>query len=260
MTLSQEAPSRATGLAMLVALITTSFVTVVVNVQMYSARWKFAAFYPEKAADRPSTISESIADPRIGEPFADWLLLSAPLLFVGVSCLIVSTWWALKLGGQVTLKITLVTWILITLQAMASVGMVILSQYRFPDFRDQHMAGSYLFFFSQAFVVVAGEILSRAYAGLGAEGQVAGRIWSPRFARWRRRFVWVPIVLGLVYLCLFLGKGYAPEALRYEVYWAYVSTELFLLSSFLFYMMSYAPDMWRVWKRGRVGYSSLEAS
>ncbi len=260
MTLSQEAPSRATGLAMLVALITTSFVTVVVNVQMYSARWKFAAFYPEKAADRPSTISESIADPRIGEPFADWLLLSAPLLFVGVFCLIVSTWWALKLGGQVTLKITLVTWILITLQAMASVGMVILSQYRFPDFRDQHMAGSYLFFFSQAFVVVAGEILSRSYAALGREGQVAGRIWSPRFARWRRRFVWVPIVLGLVYLCLFLGKGYAPEALRYEVYWAYVSTELFLLSSFLFYMMSYAPDMWRVWKLSRVGYSSLEAS
>jgi hypothetical protein len=260
MTLSQEAPSRATGLAMLVALITTSFVTVVVNVQMYSARWKFAAFYPEKAADRPSTISESIADPRIGEPFADWLLLSAPLLFVGVSCLIVSTWRALKLGGQVTLKITLVTWILITLQAMASVGMVILSQYRFPDFRDQHMAGSYLFFFSEAFVVVAGEILSRACAGLGAEGQVAGRIWSPRFARWRRRFVWVPIGLGLAYLCLFLGKGYAPEALRYEVYWAYVSTELFLLSSFLFYMMSYAPDMWRVWKRSRVGYASLEVS
>ncbi|WP_299422862.1 hypothetical protein [uncultured Shimia sp.] len=260
MTLSQLAPSRSTGLAMLVALITTSFVTVVVNIQMYSARWKFAGFYPEKAAERPSTISESIADPRIGEPFANWHLLCAPLLFVGVACLILSTWREARASGQATLKITTVTWILVLLQAMASVGLVILSQYRFPDFRDQHMAGSYLFFFSQAFVVVAGEILSRAYAGLGAEGQVAGRIWSPRFAGWRRRFVWVPILLGVTYLCLFLGKGYAPEALRYEVYWAYVSTELFLLSSFLFYMMSYAPDMWRVWKLSRVGYSPLEAS
>ncbi|MCP4208336.1 MAG: hypothetical protein GY767_14960 [Shimia sp.] len=260
MTLSQEAPSRATGLAMLVALITTSFVTVVVNVQMYSARWKFAAFYPEKAADRPSTISESIADPRIGEPFADWHLLCAPLLFVGVACLILSTWREAQASGTATVKITSVSWILVLLQAMASVGLVILSQYRFPDFRDQHMAGSYLFFFSQAFVVVAGEVLSRSYAALGTQAQVAGRIWSPRYARWRRRFVWLPIVLGLLYLCLFLGKGYAPEALRYEIYWAYVSTELFLLSSFLFYMMSFAPDMWRVWKLSRVGYSSLEAS
>ncbi|SMP03643.1 hypothetical protein [Shimia sagamensis] len=260
MNLPQETPSRATGLAMLVALIATSFVTVVVNVQMYSARWKFAGFYPEKAAERPSTISESIADPRIGEPFANWHLLCAPLLFVGVACLILSTWREARASGKATLKITTVSWVLVVLQAMASVGLVILSQYRFPDFRDQHMAGSYVFFFSQAFVVVTGEILSRAYANLGPEGQVAGRVWSPRFARWRRRFVWVPIILGVTYLCLFLGKGYAPEALRYEVYAAYVSTELFLLSSFLFYMMTYTPDMWRVWTLSRVGYSSVEVS
>ncbi len=245
---------------MLVALITTSFVTVVVNLQMYSARWKFAAFYPEKASERPSTISESIADPRIGEPFADWHLLCAPLLFVGVACLILSTWREARASGIATVKITTVSWVLVVLQAMASVGLVILSQYRFPDFRDQHMAGSYVFFFSQAFVVVAGEVLSRAYAGLGPEGQIVGRIWAPRFAGWRRRFVWVPILLGVAYLCLFLGKGYAPETLRYEVYAAYVSTELFLLSSFLFYMMSFAPDMWRVWTLSRMDYSSVEAS
>ena len=89
---------------------------------------------------------------------------------------------------------------------------------------------------------------------------MAGRVWSPGFAVWRGVYVWVPIYLGLAYLALFLGKGYAPDSIRFEVYLAYVSTELFLLSSFLFYVMSYAPDMWCAWKASRAHYSSLEAS
>lgn len=254
------APSRGTGVAMLVSLICTGFVTVAVNAQIYPARWRFAEFYPEKTSERPYTISESIGDPRIGEPFAEWLLVAAPILFVGVCLLTLPTLRALWAAGNGTRRITALTWIVLVLQLMACVGMVILSQYRFPHFRDQHMAGSYLFFFSQAFVVVFGEMLSRSYAALGPEGAVTGRVWSPRYAGWRRSYVWVPIALGVTYLVLFLGKGYAPDALRYEVYLAYVSTELFLLSSFLFYVMTYAPDMWAAWRASRVDYSSVEAS
>ncbi|MFY0659416.1 MAG: hypothetical protein JXR15_02915 [Shimia sp.] len=257
---TQWRPALSTGWAMLVSLITTGFVTLLVNAQIYPARWKFAGFYPEKTAERPYTISESIGDPRIGEPFADWLLLGAPVLFVGVCLLTLPTLRELQSSGNGTRRIAVLTWIVVLLQLLACVGLVILSQYRFPHFRDEHMAGSYVFFFSQAFVVVFGEMLSRSYAALGPEGQVAGRVWSPRFAGWRRVYVWVPILLGVAYLCLFLGKGYAPDAIRFEVYLAYVSTELFLLSSFLFYVMSYAPDMWCAWKESRARYSSLEAS
>lgn len=253
-------PSRGTGLAMLVSLVCTVFVTLAVNAQIYPARWAYAALFPEKTAERPYTISESIGDPRIGEPFAEWLLVASPILFVGVCLLTLSTLRELRASGNGTNKIAVLTWIVVVLQLAACVGMVILSQYRFPHFRDQHMAGSYLFFFSQAFVVVFGEVLSRSYAALGPEGQVAGRVWSPRYARWRRGYVWVPILLGVAYLLLFLGKGYAPDAVRYEVYLVYVSTELFLLSSFLFYVMTYVPDMWAAWRASRVGYSSVEVS
>ncbi|MFY0616286.1 hypothetical protein [Shimia sp.] len=260
MTEPQWIPSRMTGLAMLVSLVTTGFVTLVVNAQIYSARWQFVGFYPEKTAERPYTISESIGDPRIGEPFAEWLLIAAPVLFVGVALLTLPTLRALQHHGPASRRIAILTWIVVLLQLMACIGMVILSQYRFPHFRDQHMGGSYLFFFSQAFVVVFGEILSRSYAKLGPAGQVVGRVWSPRFAGWRRTYVWVPIGLGVAYLCLFLGKGYAPEALRYEVYLAYVSTELFLLSSFLFYLMTYAPDMWCAWRDSRSRYAPEASS
>lgn len=253
MTSPKWTPSQMTARAMAISFLCVTFVTVVVNVLIYSARWKFAVFYPERTAERPATISESIADPRIGEPFADWMLMSAPILFVGVALLSLSALQELRRSGaaspRILRRISTLSWGLLVLQLMACVGMVILSQYRFPHFRDAHMAGSYLFFFSQAFVVVSGEMLSRSYARLGPEG----RVWSPRFARWRRGYVWVPILLGVAYLALFLGKGHAPEAVRYAVYYIYVTTELLLLSSFLFYMMTYAPDMFATVRRLRRG-------
>ncbi|MDA5557516.1 hypothetical protein [Shimia sp. MMG029] len=250
---TQWTPSRGTGLAMLISLICTGFVTLVVNAQIYPARWQFAAFYPDKTSERPYTISESIGDPRIGEPFADWMLLCAPILFVGVVLLCLPALRALQTSGaddKAVRRITLLTWGLLLLQAMACVGLVILSQYRFPHFRDEHMLGSYLFFFSQALVVVAGEFLSRGYARLGAEG----RVLTPRYALWRRTYVWVPIALGVSYLVFFLGKGHAPEGLRYEVYFIYTGLELLLLSSFLFYVMTFAPDMWRTWRVSRAAH------
>ncbi|WP_422049289.1 hypothetical protein [Shimia sp.] len=260
MTNTQWTPSRGTGLAMLISLICTGFVTLVVNAQIYPARWQYALFYPEKTAERPYTISESIGDPRIGEPFADWMLLCAPILFVGVVLLCLPALCELRVSApdaKMVRRITLLTWTLLVLQAMACVGLVVLSQYRFPHFRDEHMLGSYLFFFSQALVVVCGEFLSRSYAQLGAEG----RVLTPRFAAWRRAYVWVPIALGVSYLVFFLGKGYAPAGLRYEVYYVYTGLELLLLSSFLLYLMTFAPDMWRTLRVSRSGaYVSAESS
>lgn len=260
MTDTQWTPSRGTGLAMLISLICTGFVTLVVNAQIYPARWQFAAFYPEKTSERPYTISESIGDPRIGEPFADWMLLCAPILFVGVVLLCLSALRELRAHGsdpKMARRITLLTWMLLVLQAVACVGLVILSQYRFPHFRDEHMLGSYLFFFSQAIVVVLGEMMSRSYAKLAPEG----RVLSPRYAAWRRNYVWVPIALGVSYLAFFLGKGYAPDGLRYVVYAFYTNLELLLLSSFLLYVMTFAPDMWRTWRVSRgADYLSAESS
>lgn len=260
MTQSPWSPSRPVGMAMLVALISTLFVSVVVNVQMYSARWIYADFYPEKTSVRPYTISESIGDPRIGEPFANWMLLCAPILFVGVVLLFLPAMLALRAHGtdaKLRRWITVETVILLLLQTVACVGLVILSQYRFPHFRDAHMLGSYLFFFSQAFVVVFGELLSRGYARTGPEG----RVFAPRHANWRRRYVWVPIALGVSYLVFFLCKGYAPEALRYAVYYVYTGLELLLLSSFLLYMMTFVPDMWGAWRSSRKGsYGSVESA
>ena len=112
---TQWRPALSTGWAMLVSLVTTGFVTLLVNAQIYPARWKFAGFYPEKTAERPYTISESIGDPRIGEPFADWLLLGAPVLLVGVCLLTLPTLRELQASGNGTRRIAVLTWIVVVL-------------------------------------------------------------------------------------------------------------------------------------------------
>ncbi len=237
-----HAPSRTVARALAVSLACTTFVVVVVNYLIYTARWDFIKWHPEYMAKRPPTISRALSDPRVGEPFAEWMAICAPVLFVGVLLLAGMALKEFLLVGRPpkrdAMRITVLTGLVCGLQGLACVGMVMLSHYRFPDHNDMHMTGSYLFFFSQAFVVVFGEILSRSYAKMPPEGLV----FSPKFAQFRKRYVWVPISLGVAYLGLFVIKHFDLGALSKPLYTGYVSVEPLLLSSFLFYVLAYAPD------------------
>ena len=235
-------PARATAIGLAVSVVCTTFVVWMANALIYVARWDFIAFYPERAARKSPTISRAIEDPRIGEPFADMMAICAPVLFVGVALLVWCAFSELRRNGSADgadlRRITRLSLTIVTLQAMASVGMVLLSHFRFPDHHGMHMAGSYLFFFSQAFVVVVGQFLSNAYGRLPPEG----RVILPVMVRFRRCYIWVPVVLAVVYLGCFVLKGMDLGALKAPLYVVYTSTEPLLLSAFLFYVLSYAPD------------------
>lgn len=225
------------------ASVTTGFVVVAVNALIYWARSFYAEHHPEFMAERPATISQSLSDRIVGPFFADWMLICAPVLFLGVTALLWAGWRDLRRSGLGSAgdrrRILILTVFLGGLQGMASSGMIMLSQFRFPDHHELHMVGSYLFFFSQAFVVVTGEMLSRSYMRL-PEGAT---FLSGAGARIRRAFVWVPIVLGVSYLALFVLKGYDLGAIYDTLYAAYTITEPLLISSFLGYLFTFQFDM-----------------
>lgn len=243
--LSPVVPGRFTATMLAISIAFTGFVIIAVNLLIYRARILFAARNPDAVAERPPTISLAISDPSVGEPFASWLLLCAPLLFVGVLFLVLSAWIELQKGGGAGSRreqrlIAALCAIVVLLQGLAAIGMVTLSQFRFPHFAAQHMQGSYLFFFAQAFVVVFGEFLSRRFALLPVDRVL---ITAPS-ARFRRRYVWVPIALGVAYLALFILKDVDFGSLNTPLYAGYTSTEPLLLSSFLLYVLTYHVDMW----------------
>ncbi|TCL01535.1 Frag1/DRAM/Sfk1 family protein [Shimia isoporae] len=239
---SGQRPNGVATVGLLISVVCTSFVVWVVNALIYTARWDFIASNPDRVAHQSPTISRAISDPRIGEPFAEWMAICAPVLLVGVLLLVWSGLHELRRNGAQT-EATL-RWFfrvsvgLVILQALASVGMVMLSHFRFPDHHFGHMAGSYLFFFSQAAVVFVGQILSNAYAKLPADG----RIVLPWMARVRRIYVWVPVALAVIYLVCFVLKDVELGVLNGPLFTVYVSTEPVLLSSFLIYVLSFAPD------------------
>ncbi len=241
---STVVPSRITALMMALSIAFTGFVIAAVNILIYHARILFGQLNPGVVANRPPTISLAISDPAVGEPFANWMLICAPLLFVGVAFLILSAWIELQKGGGAGSSreqriIGALCLFVVVLQGFASVGMVTLSQFRFPHFAAYHMKGSYLFFFSQAFVVVFGEFLSRRFARLPVDRVL---ITAPS-ARFRRKYVWVPIALGFVYLALFILKDVDFGTLNPKIYIGYTSTEPMLLTSFLVYVLTYHVDM-----------------
>ncbi|MEP2533048.1 hypothetical protein [Shimia sp.] len=219
----------------------TLIVVSVVNYLIYTARWDFALLHPAYVASQPPTISRAISDPIVGDPFAVWMLICAPILWIGVLLMIMTMWRGLRQNhgsGDGLKMVKNLSILVIFLQALASSGMIILSQYRFPDHDEMHMFGSYLFFFSQAFVVFSGELLSRAYDRLPPNS----RLMLPAFCKLRRIAILGPIILSAVYLGLFIGKDFVSGPIRYVVLQAYVSIELLLISSFLFYILGWTPD------------------
>lgn len=243
-------PSRKTATLMAVSIIFTGVVIAAVNILIYRARILFSQYNPEAVSGRPPTISRAISDPAVGEPFATWLLVCAPLLFVGVGLLILAAWIELKNGGgagsaRENRTIAALCLLVAFLQGLAAIGMIVLSSYRFPDHHALHMQGSYLFFFSQGFVVVIGEFLSRRFARLPQDRVL---ITAPT-ARLRKIYVWVPITLGVCYLSLFALKEFDLGGLSPKLYIGYTIAEPLLLSSFLGYILTYHIDMWAALRR-----------
>ena len=239
-TSSERGPRRMAWLAPmeLAALALNGFVIVVVNVFIYRAR----ALYIERHGvvdQRPPTISRAISDPFIGEPFAAWITASAICLTAGVAILALRH---ARIPQMVThprmpFRIAMLAFppALAALQAVSSIGMYTLSVYRFPFANEMHMAGSYVFFFAQAVVVILCTAFNLALLAdkRSREELAAQQLILLPWLRIRCLVGLLSVALVLVYGILFKAKDFYAWEIWPTLYKTYTLVEPVVITSFL---------------------------
>ncbi|MDF0603128.1 hypothetical protein P1J78_20475 [Psychromarinibacter sp. C21-152] len=237
----------------------------VVNFRIYWARAAYIAAHPDRVADRPPTISQALADPAIQQVFAQWILVSAVLLYAAVMAITVSQLHVLFRGPalpprarRIMLRLAAAV---VPVQAVACIGMVILSQYTFPAHRDTHMLGSYLFFGAQAAAVVIGLYYSAMLArDPETRAVMAGAgVLHPPANRVRLVAGSVSIGLAVLYLVLFFGKDLVAADWAPLIYRTYTTTEPLCISSFLLFVLLYTADLARLIRSRRRRAAVLRA-
>lgn len=221
------------------AIALNGFAIVTVNYWIYRALIEFTARHSETYF-RPATISRAISDPLIGEPFALWITVSGICFALGVALLLV---YYLRMTGAIAGAVGWYLWlsfwgvlpVLGAMQMLSGLGMYWLSTFRFPDANEMHMMGSYVFFGSQAVVVLLFTVFNHALlrdkaalALLDEQGWVRARMVLARF--WFGVFC---LLLTVVYGALFTLKDVYPEAVAPTLYWSYTRTEPALITAFL---------------------------
>ncbi len=239
------------SVGLLFAIAANMAVFVTVNYWIYRVHFLFAARNPEYVARKLATISQSISDPAVGEPFAVWISMSAPLLVVAVIPII---WLHLRAANEIRslspMRFRLICALAVIggiSQIVAAIGMTILSQYRFPDFNQTHMTGSYLFFGFQALAVLSSTIASYILAsGKGFAARLAkSTTLRPEMNRWRWRFGAFCLAMTITYVGLFWAKDHALAALRHPIYISYIYLEPMVITGFLAYLALFCTDLWR---------------
>ncbi len=240
--MTRQTDLRWAGWLAALAMACNTFVTIVVNYNIYWARAAHIERHPEAFARQPPTISGALEDPLIGGPFSFWVTLSAVLLFVGVTVLMLAILRALPREAR---RLRAIAMAVIPFQVVTSVGMVMLSQFRFPDHTELHMLGSYLAFIAETIVVLLWLWLSLAI-GRQPEAERAlqsARIHHPAANRLRPILAGLCLGSGVVFAILFVAKDYIHGPWRYEVFQVYVSAEPAFITFSLLTLLAYNADL-----------------
>jgi len=229
------------------------FAIVSINYWIYYARAAFIATHPDYVALQPPTISRAISDPAIGEPFAFWVTLSAIALIPGMLGISLAYGRIARGAPVLAARVLMLTAVGLALfQAASSVGIYLLSSYRFPNHNYMHMMGSYIFFIAQAMVMVMflllGVVALRCRVTMQRVEHSANV--QLRWVRLRAGVACLSIAMVLIYMVLFLIKTMDFGAANEFVYATYVLAEPVVISSFLLCLAMFQTDLWAI-ARGR---------
>jgi len=234
------------------------FSIVTVNYWIYYARSAFIARNPAYVAEQPPTISRAISDPFVGVPFAFWITVSAVLLVLGVLAL---TLVYVRLARVVPFETeaqrrTLVGAVFAVLiaQGFASVGMYMLSNFRFPDDNGWHMIGSYIFFVAEALVIVGGIVACSALLRSRVSTDMLETLGFARrpvilFRKWAGV---LSVGLTVFYILLFKAKDIDFGEANTAIYATYVLVEPMVISSFLLFLALFQVDLWAMIRSRRI--------
>jgi len=233
-------------------ILANSFVFIVVNYWIYTARILFIAGHPKYVAKRPPTISRAISDNLIGDPFAFWIAVSAVFLMLAMIPIAAlyyrASHSARAISNPVHRKIGILASLAISSQFFAAIGMYMLSNFRFPDNRDLHMTGSYLFFGFQALTVI---LSAMACWQIARNPEVRAHLkydWAvtPWMSALRWKIAIIAVLMAVGYIILFVAKDIDLPQAHKMIYASYVLLEPAVITAFLIYLLTFNIDMARL--------------
>lgn len=220
------------------------------------ARASFLARHPDEY-DEPPTISRAIADPLVGNTFADLSLLIT-MLVLGVMLVLVWAYaqaiWRLRLGrGERAVMFTLLA-LVFGFQVIALSGMVVLTQYTFATNDNLHMMGSYYFFIFQGLAVLMAATLCRSLLARKRTIGISDAEWQfpPRMHRFRFAFGLLTAALAAGYGVVFAIKDLALPISDYAVHIIYTQGEILVVSCFVLFLGSYGVDIHHMVTHGKL--------
>lgn len=223
------------------------------------ARLTFFQLHPDYAARTPPTISRAISDPIIGDPFAMLILFVTALIAIAVLPIAIGYRNSIHLahppGSRARRSSLRLLAAMLALQVLASAGMVVCTQYTFANGHDLHMAGSYVFFFGQATVILMSGHLS---ANIAKTAPAATQTWTAqRFSlgnftldagmhrRRARASRWV-VAIALIFFALYIAKDLPLPIDSHGVRTAFTITEIATISALMLYLGMFAPELYRI--------------
>lgn len=212
---------------------------------MFWARYESIQLHPEAAAKRSPTISRAIADPRIGDPFAVWMLLVAALQAFAVYRIAQAMYRTVIVSTPPERRpyMTSLFIMILLCQASGVAGVITLSQYTGSISDYLHQLGSYLMFYGNGFSIL--------FCGIFVWQDHKHRVHGadeppiPYILRIHTRFAGVVTVVSLFFAFLFFA--YTPlQAINDYVYRLFFAMcELVLLIASLIYLGSFIVPMYR---------------
>ena len=227
-------------------------VPIIVAASLIWQRVQFVKLHPTVVSVKPLTISKILNDPSIGEPFLLWMTVGAGLLAFAIwricRLYLATIAYRFQASEQKKTRLGALVASACLLQAVAIVGMLMLSLN--PSHTDSaaHMAGSYMLFFGQAVSILMSGFLcgaiGKAAAGAGAgDDPRSGLILRSCVFRWR--FSRVIAGLAVLFWISYLGRDVPLPFEGLTMQLLFSSLESVLLASFLMYLMSFTPDLFR---------------
>ena len=232
-----------------VALIVAVFSFIVVNYQVYTARWRFIEAEGE-ALEKPPTISRAITLADIGDPFMLWITAAGIALVVAVAIFVAYYMSLVRVVDRASWSMRIAVFILMpvifVLQVASAWGMHTLSANTLVTGHDAHMAGSIVFFAAVALAVLLYGVVNHLLLRAPELPQIeaSGRLNAAWISR-RRMMAYLAFGLALLYGVLFQTKSVIPYTEAPFIYIAYVSTEPMVITGFLIVLVMACVDKLR---------------
>lgn len=191
--------------------------------------------------EAPPTVSRTLVDPQVGDPFAWAMIIAAFLLAIAISQVGFRLFGLMALTGHDDLSHLLLLGSAAVLEVIAIAGMIVLSQYTGAVSPPLHDLGSYMLFFGHGIgLSLTGLLVRRLLLGANTRGwplmlNSTFLALSPA----PRRAVWVA-VLSTVFGVTYFGGKFLPDSLFFWQRTVLSITELIVILYYLWFLVGFA--------------------